>query len=116
MIARLTFKSPAELDKKEMLARLDLTKYRAMWMVDGDGTEREVRMIRGRDCIVSIVHARDGCLAGKYMAVLELRGDMGGMRPKGWPRFYFDQHRAMEEVEAWLDFNGQITTTQTTES
>lgn len=94
-------------DPEEIKAQLGLTKFGGRWQVEEPNTPQEFSTIDGEDYFITLSRAPDGCEEGRWVAELHPSRPSVSKR-KGWPRFYFDAHRAKTEIEAWLVFNGQL--------
>jgi hypothetical protein len=77
----------------------------------GDGTYYD--NIRGKGCHISLTYLPTCQNRGQWFACLEVLinpADMEIDSNDGWNpgRYYFDQHRAIQEIEAWLQAWNQI--------
>lgn len=65
--------------------------------------------IKGRECTITLEKRPHYCDRGNWLAKLHPAGslllEIDGQ--DGWPRYYFDQTRAEQEIEAWLLKRGQ---------
>lgn len=66
--------------------------------------------IEAKDCTISIEVRPPYCDRGSYLAKLHPSGELAREIDfaDGWPRYYFDPLRMMQEIEAWLVKRGQM--------
>lgn len=66
--------------------------------------------VEGKDCLITIEPRPMYCDRGHWIAKLHpkpgaLPGDFDGS--DGWPRYFFDWQRMIDEIAAWLDWRKQ---------
>lgn len=93
---------------KQIAKALGITKLAYLWETQEPGSKSEFQMIQGKDVFITLAPLAEGSLEGRFIAQIYSLHRGGSNKPKGWPRYYFDWHYAIEEVETWLVRNGQI--------
>ena len=68
--------------------------------------------INGKECTITLEKRPSYCDRGNWIAKVfpdgQLAMDMDNQ--DGWPRYYFDEQRAKDEILAWLEKREQLKT------